>query len=414
MWFIIKIRFEIKRTVVMPLSERKQILPMHSLAEIQRLLIRRLTKVKPWRLLSLTMFCAVILAMILVVPCSIYFHGRVTSDLVISAAIDSLIVAFIICGLLILLSSELATLASIVEFSDDAIIGQSLEGIVTSWNSGAKKLFGYTEEDVAGRSVSLLVPSDRSDETPVIIAKIVNGEPIEHYETVRLRKDGIMMDVSLTMSPIKNASGKITGASAIYHDIRERKQTEELLRRLSNLDSLTGISNRRVFDISLDEEWKRAQRGGYKISMMMIDVDRFKRYNDAYGHIRGDECLRQIAQTLRQDAQRPGDLVARYGGEEFVVIFPIQEDHQAIQFAKKICKDIEALNIPHAKSDISDYVTVSIGVAFMIPTQDISQVDLINSADAALYKAKNAGRNRVSVAALFIGVESSPAIGTQL
>ena len=242
----------------MPLSERKQILPMHSLAEIQRLLIRRLTKVKPWRLLSLTMFCAVILAMILVVPCSIYFHGRVTSDLVISAAIDSLIVAFIICGLLILLSSELATLASIVEFSDDAIIGQSLEGIVTSWNSGAKKLFGYTEEDVAGRSVSLLVPSDRSDETPVIIAKIVNGEPIEHYETVRLRKDGIMMDVSLTMSPIKNASGKITGASAIYHDIRERKQTEELLRRLSNLDSLTGISNRRVFDISLDEEWKRA------------------------------------------------------------------------------------------------------------------------------------------------------------
>jgi diguanylate cyclase (GGDEF)-like protein/PAS domain S-box-containing protein len=333
---------------------------------------------------------------------------------VISAAIDSLIVAFIIGGLLILLSRELAVLASIVEFSDDAIIGQSLEGIVTSWNSGAKKLFGYTEEDVAGRSVSLLVPSDRSDEMPIIIAKIVNREPIEHYETLRLRKDGIMIDVSLTMSPIKNASGKITGASAIYHDIRERKQTEELLRRLSTLDSLTGISNRRAFDISLDEEWKRAQRGGYKISMMMIDVDRFKRYNDAYGHIRGDECLRQIAQTLRQDAQRPGDLVARYGGEEFVVIFPMQEDHQAIRFSEKMCKDIEALKIPHEKSDISDYVTVSIGVASMIPTQDISQVDLIKSADVALYKAKNAGRNGVSVAALFIGVESPPAICTQL
>jgi diguanylate cyclase (GGDEF)-like protein len=249
---------------------------------------------------------------------------------------------------------------------------------------------------------------------PIIIAKIVNREPIEHYETLRLRKDGIMIDVSLTMSPIKNASGKITGASAIYHDIRERKQTEELLRRLSTLDSLTGISNRRAFDISLDEEWKRAQRGGYKISMMMIDVDRFKRYNDAYGHIRGDECLRQIAQTLRQDAQRPGDLVARYGGEEFVVIFPMQEDHQAIRFSEKMCKDIEALKIPHEKSDISDYVTVSIGVASMIPTQDISQVDLIKSADVALYKAKNAGRNGVSVAALFIGVESPPAICTQL
>ncbi len=383
----------------MPQSERKRILPVHSSAEIRKLLIRRLTRAKPWRLVSLTMFCAVILAMILVVPCSIYFHGAVTSDMVITAAIDSLIVGFIMCGLFVLLSRELAILASIVEFSDDAIIGQSLEGIVTNWNSGANKLFGYTEEEILGRSVFQLVPSDHSDETPVIIAKIVNGEPLEHYETVRLRKDGTMIDVSLTMSPIKNASGRITSASAIYHDITERKQTEELLRRLSNLDSLTGISNRRAFDIFLDEEWKRARRSGYKISMMMVDVDRFKRYNDAYGHIKGDECLRQTAQTLIQNAQRPGDLVARYGGEEFVVIFSMQEDYQAIRFAEKMCKGIEALKIPHEKSDISAYITVSIGIASMIPTEDISQVDLIKSADDALYMAKNAGRNRVALAA---------------
>ena len=242
------------------------------------------------------------------------------------------------------------------------------------------------------------MPPDRSDETSVITAKIANGEPVEHFETVRLRKDGTMIDISLTLSPIKDVSGKITGASAIYHDISARKQAEELLRSLSTIDSLTGIPNRRAFDAFLDKEWKRAQRGGYKISLMMIDVDQFKRFNDTYGHLKGDECLRKISKTLKQDAQRPGDLAARFGGEEFSIIFSMQEDQRAIGFAKKICSDIEALKIPHEKSDVNDYVTISIGIASMIPTPNVSQVDLIKSADDALYKAKSEGRNKVSVA----------------
>jgi diguanylate cyclase (GGDEF)-like protein/PAS domain S-box-containing protein len=378
---------------------REHILPMHSLTEIERFLIARLTKVKPWNLLVFATSCSLILSEILVVPFSIYFYGKVTFAMVMTAATEALIVSLILAYILIRLASELAVLASIVEFSDDAIIGQSLKGVVASWNSGAEKLFGYTKEEVTGRSASVLVPPDRSDENPVIIAKIINGEPVEHFETARVRKDGTVIDVSLTLSPIKDVSGKITGASAIYHDISERKQAEELLRSLSTLDSLTGIPNRRAFDAFLDEEWKRAQRGGYKISMMMIDVDQFKRYNDTNGHLKGDECLRKIAETLKQDAQRAGDLAARFGGEEFSVIFSMQEYQQAISFAKKICNDIEALKIPHEKSDISDYVTISIGIASMIPTQDISQVDLIKSADHALYKAKNEGRNRVVFAA---------------
>ncbi len=365
------------------------------MADIEKLLISRLTKVRPLPLLFFSMLCAVILAEILVVPCSIYFYGEVTSDFVISAATVSLIVAFIIGRLLIRLASELAVLASIVEFSDDAIISQSLEGIIATWNSGAQRLYGYTKEEVAGRYISLLVPPDHSDETPVIISRIVNGQCVESYETVRMKKDGTLIDVSLTMSPIKDASGKITGASAIYHDITERKQAEELLWRSSTLDSLTGISNRRAFDVSLDDEWKRAQRGEYKISLMMIDVDQFKRYNDTYGHLKGDESLRQVAKTLKRDAQRHGDIAARFGGEEFAVIFSMQEEQKAIRFATKICMDVEALKIPHETSGISDYLTVSIGVASIIPTRDTTMIDLVKSADDALYKAKEEGRNRI-------------------
>jgi len=372
---------------------------MHSLAEIASDVIRWLIKMKRWHLFSMLVVLAIILSEIVVVPCSIYFHGGVTSDFLISAAIDPLVVSIIIFPVLIRLLSELAVLASIVEFSDDAIIGQNSEGIISSWNSGAEKLYGYTREEAVGRSFSLLVPPDRADEILVITGKIVNGEPVDRYETVRIRKDGTMTDVSLTMSPIKDVSGKVTGASAIYHDITVRKRAEEMLRRLSTIDGLTGIANRRAFDTSLGEEWKRAKRGGYKISLLMIDVDQFKRYNDSYGHIKGDECLRQVADTLKRDARRPGDLVARFGGEEFVVVFSMQEDHQAICFAKKLCRDIEALKIPHEKSNVSDYVTVSIGVASMIPTEDISEVNLITSADAALYTAKSEGRNRVSAAA---------------
>ena len=286
-------------------------------------------------------------------------------------------------------------LASIVESSDDAIIGQSLEGVISTWNSGAERLFGYTSEEVAGRSVSLLAPPDCSDETPDILARVGNGERVEHFETVRMRKDGAVIDVSLKISPIRDAAGKITGASATYHDITERKETEALLWRLSTLDGLTEISNRRALDTFLDEEWKRAQRGGYKIEMMMIDVDQFKRYNDTYGHLMGDDCLKQVANILKQDAQRPGDMVARFGGEEFAVVFSMKEDQKALRFAEKIRRDVEALKIPHEQSDISDYLTVSIGVASMIPTQETSQEHLIKAADDALYKAKKEGRNRV-------------------
>ncbi len=198
------------------------------------------------------------------------------------------------------------------------------------------------------------------------------------------------------MSPMKDAD-KITGASVIARDITESKKTEEILRRLSTTDELTGLANRRAFDLFLDEEWRRALRDRRQISLMMIDVDFFKKYNDRYGHLKGDACLKSVANVLEGIDRRPGDKVARFGGEEFVVVLSSVDNQHAVSIAEKIRMDVEALGIPHEKSDINAYVTISIGVVSIVPQQKMSPVDVIKLADEALYRAKGEGRNRVEI-----------------
>ena len=287
-------------------------------------------------------------------------------------------------------------LAAIVEFSDDAIIGITLDGVIMSWNLGAKKLYGYTKVEAINHSVSMLIPPERSEEGPALREHISRGQVVDHYETVRRKKDGTLVDVALTISPVKD-HGRITGASAIARDITERKKAEQLLQRLSTMDELTGLANRRAFDEFLNEEWRRALRAGHMISLMMIDVDFFKKYNDTYGHLKGDSCLKLVADVLEGVARRPGDKVARFGGEEFVVILAMTDKQYAVSIAEKIRMDIEALKILHVKSEVSNFVTVSIGVVALIPQQKMHPSDIIKHADEALYKAKNQGRNRVVV-----------------
>ena len=180
-------------------------------------------------------------------------------------------------------------------------------------------------------------------------------------------------------------------------DITESKKTEEILRRLSTTDELTGSANRRAFDLFLDEEWRRALRDRRQISLMMIDVDFFKKYNDRYGHLKGDACLKSVANVLEGIDRRPGDKVARFGGEEFVVVLSSVDNQHAVSIAEKIRMDVEALGIPHEKSDINAYVTISIGVVSIVPQQNMSPVDVIKLADEALYRAKGEGRNRVEI-----------------
>lgn len=169
------------------------------------------------------------------------------------------------------------------------------------------------------------------------------------------------------------------------------------LRDRSNLDGLTHITNRRHFEEELDRMWKQAIRLSKPVSIIMSDIDNFKAYNDTYGHQKGDECLKLVAHTLNISLKRPLDMVARYGGEEFIIVLPDTTLNGATHIAERMRERIESLKIMHKSSKTSDVVTISLGVASVIPTQNSSHEALIAEADKALYKAKENGRNRVTV-----------------
>jgi two-component system chemotaxis family response regulator WspR len=172
------------------------------------------------------------------------------------------------------------------------------------------------------------------------------------------------------------------------------EQKNEELERLSSLDGLTGIPNRRIFDETLENEWKRASRNLKPLGLLLIDIDYFKLFNDNYGHQGGDDCLKQVAKTLRVKLKRGGDMVARYGGEEFAVILPATDIPGAEAIAKGLCDAINELNLPHAYSKVADHVTISMGVASVLPQGGEEPSHLITLADEALYAAKEQGRNR--------------------
>jgi diguanylate cyclase (GGDEF)-like protein len=175
----------------------------------------------------------------------------------------------------------------------------------------------------------------------------------------------------------------------------ELKQYRDSLKTLSTQDGLTGIPNRRRFDDTLESEWRRARRNQTTISLLMMDIDYFKAYNDNYGHLAGDDCLRHIAGGLTTIVKRPADLVARYGGEEFVLLFPDTSLAGAVIMANHVLEKIELMDITHDFSEVSNRVTLSIGIASMIPADEQMPSDLIKRADAFLYKAKQNGRNQV-------------------
>jgi diguanylate cyclase (GGDEF)-like protein len=174
------------------------------------------------------------------------------------------------------------------------------------------------------------------------------------------------------------------------------KYHTDLLENLAFLDGLTGIANRRQFDLQLEKEWRRMMRRSAPLALLLIDIDHFKKFNDHYGHGAGDDCLRIVAHTISSIIKRPGDLAARYGGEEFAIILPDTDEKGASIVAEAMRLAVDALKLPHAMSMVADNVTVSIGVAGRTPQHDQNEKDLINSADRALYLAKEAGRNRVS------------------
>lgn len=186
----------------------------------------------------------------------------------------------------------------------------------------------------------------------------------------------------------------------LQQEILERQKAEaalqranEQLRRIANLDGLTQVANRRRFDRYLYAEWKRLARERQPLSLLLADVDYFKSYNDTYGHLAGDDCLRELAVVLTQVAKRPADLVARYGGEEFAAILPNTPERGAIRIAERLQEALALRQLPHKTSPLSDRLTLSIGIASQVPRLSLSCTSLVAQADSALYRAKSQGRN---------------------
>jgi diguanylate cyclase (GGDEF)-like protein len=178
------------------------------------------------------------------------------------------------------------------------------------------------------------------------------------------------------------------------------KAQSDLLRQMVFTDGLTGVANRRCFNERLETEWRRAARAALPLSLLMLDVDHFKRFNDRYGHPVGDECLRRVAASIKSSLLRPGDMVARYGGEEFACILPETDLEGALALCADIEKSLRGLNIEHADSDVYHAVTLSIGVAMSLPDRDGDPTRLLALADAQLYRAKHSGRGRACGAVL--------------
>lgn len=239
-------------------------------------------------------------------------------------------------------------------------------------------------------------PEDRPRVEHAIEA-LKRGEAEEARIIYRVRhreKTEIWVESALrvTRSSMSNA---IDGVVAISRDMTEHKDLQDKLAALATSDGLTGIANRRHFDERLAEEWARAKRDGTPLSLLLVDVDHFKRFNDQYGHQAGDACLRSLARILAAQARRPADLAARYGGEEFVLLLPNTDANGCAEVGERVREALRELGMLHALNPPSRLVTVSLGGATNIPAQSMASESLVAAADRALYAAKESGRDRL-------------------
>jgi diguanylate cyclase (GGDEF)-like protein/PAS domain S-box-containing protein len=274
---------------------------------------------------------------------------------------------------------------AVVESSHDAIIGKDIDGVVTSWNAGAERLYGYTAAEVRGKSIGMLVPPGHDDELPEILRRVRNGERVDDLETVRARKDGTQVDVSMTVSPIRDVDGKVIGASTIARDISARLRYQQQLQFLAEHDALTGALNRRRFERDVSEQVGRARRYGEQAVLLIIDVDRFKEINDTYGHRVGDRALKGVAAALKRRL-RATDVVARLGGDEFAVLLPYANIEQGVAVADDVRRAIGEAGIELSDATMLR-LSVSVGVVG-IDKDTPSDEAVLNDADRAMYADK--------------------------
>lgn len=272
-------------------------------------------------------------------------------------------------------------------------------------NHKLQEMLGYTDIEFSRMTFGDFSHPDDTVINMKLLNELLEGQ-IDHYvlEKRYFRKDGQLVWGNVTSSLFPNQNDDSFYIIGMINDITERKIAEQQLREayqemetLSNRDGLTGIANRRYFDDYFVREYERSVRYLSPFSLILLDIDFFKEYNDQYGHVKGDECLKQVARTLERTANDFNKFVARYGGEEFVVILPGTDMIEATIMAEKIRSSVEKLNILHAGSTISNYLTVTLGVSTLMTDFKVSPENFINQADKALYQAKQKGRNRVEI-----------------
>lgn len=276
-----------------------------------------------------------------------------------------------------------------------AYIGPQIESLL-GWSQDS----WLTAEDWATR----MHPDDRETVVNFCVAQSKAG--VDHEADYRaLTRDNGYVWIRDVVHVVRNEQGEVESLVGFMFDISERKRGEEKLialqkelEALSFMDSLTGIANRRKFDAALDLEWTSASRSGQPLSLIMIDVDFFKQYNDHYGHAQGDESLKAIAHTLELAATRPRDIVARFGGEEFMLVLPETDEKSALQVAERCHRLVKKLRIPHAVSQTDKHITVSMGVATIKPSPKLAPRYLIEAVDKLMYQSKQNGRNRIESA----------------
>jgi diguanylate cyclase (GGDEF)-like protein/PAS domain S-box-containing protein len=285
---------------------------------------------------------------------------------------------------------ELRRFRSIIDSSNDAIISKTLDGVIETWNRGAEKIFGYTANEVIGKSMEILIPPDRQLEETEILALLKLGEKVEHFETVRRRKDGRLIDISATISPILDKDGKVIGFSKIARDISLQKRSSRLVWDQTNFDQLTNLPNRSLFFDRLSKELLQTRRSNKHLALLFLDLDGFKPVNERYGYDAGDSVLKVVANRWLA-CVREADTVARLGGNEFAVILgDLGKPDETLLVAEKLIQAL-ALKIPLAFGR-ECRIGTSVGIS-IYPDNATAMDSLLSTADAAMYESKKRGGN---------------------
>lgn len=269
-------------------------------------------------------------------------------------------------------------------------IGPQIEKVL-----GWKQDSWRTVEDWAMR----MHENDRAWVVDFCVAQSISG--VDHEADYRaLTSNGEYIWIRDVVHVVRKPDGEVDSLVGFMFDISERKRQEQELETLkkqleeySYQDGLTGIANRRFFEDSYQREWLNAQREQQPLTLMLLDIDYFKQYNDHNGHLLGDACLKQIAQILKKSVSRPRDLVARFGGEEFILILPDTTQASAIEVVERILQSIRTADICHSTSPLDQRLSVSLGVKTIIPTQKNDKMAFLKEVDQNLYLAKERGRN---------------------